>query len=89
MVPTVSPPSGQRFRVRKSLRAVKLHPEADRTVDNQGFLVQIPAGEIVETDGKTRLSGMRNVIWRGEFYALFEQDLLARSEPVSDQAKSA
>jgi hypothetical protein len=68
---------------------VKLHPEADRTVDNQGFLVQIPAGEIVETDGKTRLSGMRNIIWHGEFYALFEQDLLARSEPVSDQAKSA
>ncbi len=89
MSPPVSPPSGRRFRVTKSLRAVKLHPDADRSVDNEGFLVQIPAGELVETDGEPRVSGMRNVIWAGELYALFEQDLLANSEPVLDQGASA
>ncbi|MDQ6759766.1 MAG: hypothetical protein M3Z32_07875 [Acidobacteriota bacterium] len=89
MAHAVSPPSGQRFRVTKPLRAVKLHPDADRSIDNEGFLVQIPAGEVVETDGQTRVSGLRNVIWRGEFYALFEEDLLARSTAVLDQAKSA
>lgn len=77
-----SPPSGRRFLLRNSLRAIKLHEDSDRTIDNEGFLVQIPPGEIVETDGGKRISGMRNVIWKGEFYALFESDLLGNSEPA-------
>lgn len=67
----------------KALRAIKLYPDADRTIDNEGFLVQIPAGEIVETDGRTRLSGMRNVLWNGELYALFEEDLLTNADQLS------
>ncbi|MGI8744877.1 MAG: hypothetical protein ACR2NN_20355 [Bryobacteraceae bacterium] len=77
-----SPPHGTRFRVIQPLRAIKLHPEADRTLDNQGFLTQIPAGEILEVDGRKRISGMRNVIWNAEFYALFEEDLLTQCEQL-------
>lgn len=77
-----SPPHGARFRLKKRLSAVKLHPDADRTVDNEGVAVQIPAGEVVMVDGQKRISGMRNALWNGEMYAVFEQDLLDNSDPV-------
>ncbi len=77
-----SPPHGARFRLKKRLSAVKLHPNVDRAIDNEGVAVQIPTGQVVAVDGEKQISGMRNVVWNGEMYAVFEQDLLANSEPV-------
>lgn len=59
---------------------MKLHPDADRTLDTEGVAVQIPAGTVIQLDGIAELSGLRNVIWQSEFYALFERDLLANAE---------
>jgi hypothetical protein len=79
-----SPPSGTKFKLKKRLSAVKLHPDVDRTIDNQGVAVHIAAGEVIILEGQKRVSGMRNVIWNGELYALFEQDLLDTAELLID-----
>lgn len=78
----MSPPQGSRFLLTKSLRAVKLDDPVSLSIDNPGILTMIPAGETLEVDGVYRISGMRNVIWKGKFYALFEVDLLANAKPL-------
>ena len=77
-----SPSHGMRLRLKTSVSAVKLDPEADRTINIKGVAVQIPAGEVVEVDGEMRLRGLRCVVWGGKLHAMFEQDLLANSEPL-------
>jgi hypothetical protein len=73
-----------RYKIRKPLQAVKLaeHPGSSLR-DPTGTLVQIPAEVIVELEGGVGESGLINVIWNGEFFSVFNEDLLEKAGPVS------
>jgi hypothetical protein len=73
-----------RYKVRKPLQAVKLaeHPGSSLR-DPTGTLVQIPAEVVVELEGSVGESGLINVVWDGEVFSVFNEDLLEKAGPVS------
>jgi hypothetical protein len=73
-----------RYKIRKPLQAVKLaeHPGSSLR-DPTGTLVQIPAEVVVEIEGGVGESGLINVVWNGEFFSVFHEDLEEKAEPVS------
>jgi hypothetical protein len=77
-----SPPI--RYKVCKPLQAVKLaeHPGSSLR-DPTPTLVQIPAEVIVETEGGVAQSGLINVLWNGEVFSVFNEDLQEKAGPVS------
>jgi hypothetical protein len=77
-----SPPI--RYKVSKPLQAVKLaeHPGSSLR-DPTGTLVQIPAEMIIEIEGGVADSGLINVLWNGEVFSVFNEDLQEKAGPVS------
>lgn len=73
-----------RYKIRKPLQAVKLaeHPGSSLR-DPTGTLIQIPAEVVVEVEGGVGESGLINVIWNGEFFSVFHEDLQEKAEPVN------
>ena len=73
-----------RYKVDKPLQAVKLaeHPGSSLR-DPTGTLVQIPAEVIVEIEGGVAQSGLINVLWNGEVFSVFNEDLQEKAGPVS------
>jgi len=72
-----------RYRVSEPLQAVKLaeHPGSSLR-DPTGMLIQIPAEVIVEIEGGVAQSGLINVLWNGEVFSVFNEDLQERAAPV-------
>jgi hypothetical protein len=77
--------SSIRYKVSVPLQAVKLaeHPGSSLR-DPTGTLVQIPAEVIVEIEGGVTQSGLINILWNGEFFSVFNEDLQERAEPVGE-----
>jgi hypothetical protein len=73
-----------RYKVSEPLQAVKLaeHPGSSLR-DPTGTLIQIPAQVIVEIEGGVAQSGLINILWNGEVFSVFNEDLQERAEPVS------
>jgi hypothetical protein len=73
-----------RYRVSKPLQAVKLaeHPGSSLR-DPTATLIQIPAEVIVEIEGGVMQSGLVNILWNGEVFSVFNEDLQEKAEPVS------
>jgi hypothetical protein len=73
-----------RYKVRKPLQAVKLaeHPGSSLR-DPTGTLVQIPAEVVVEVEGGVAESGLINVVWNGEAFSVFNEDLQEKAVPVN------
>ena len=73
-----------RYRVSKPLQAVKLaeHPGSSLR-DPTATLIQIPAEVIVEIEGGVMQSGLVNILWNGEVFSVFNEDLQERAEPLS------
>ncbi len=73
-----------RYKVAEPLQAVKLaeHPGSSLR-DPTGTLVQIPAEVIVEIEGGVAQSGLINVLWNGEVFSVFNEDLQEKAGPVS------
>jgi hypothetical protein len=73
-----------RYKVSEPLQAVKLaeHPGSSLR-DPTGTLVQVPADVIVEVEGSVEQSGLINILWNGEVYSVFNEDLQEKAEPVS------
>jgi hypothetical protein len=73
-----------RYKVSQPLQAVKLaeHPGSSLR-DPTGTLIQIPAEVIVELEGSVTQSGLINVLWNGEVFSVFNEDLQEKAEPVS------
>ncbi|MGP0074034.1 MAG: hypothetical protein ACLPWF_19140 [Bryobacteraceae bacterium] len=73
-----------RYKVRKPLQAVKLaeHPGSSLR-DPTGTLIQIPADVVLELEGGVGQSGLINVVWNGEAYSVFNEDLQEKAGPVS------
>lgn len=76
-----SPPI--RYKIRTALQAVKLaeHPGSSLR-DPTGTLVQIPADVIVEVEGRVAESGLVNIVWDGEAFSVFNEDLEEKAAPV-------
>ena len=73
-----------RYKVRKPLQAVKLaeHPGSSLR-DPTGTLIQIPADVVLEIEGGVGESGLINVVWNGEAYSVFNEDLQEKAGPVN------
>ena len=73
-----------RYKISEPLQAVKLaeHPGSSLR-DPTGTLVQIPAEMIIEIEGGVAESGLINVLWNGEVFSVFNEDLQAKAGPVS------
>ena len=73
-----------RYKVLKPLQAVKLaeHPGSSLR-DPTPTLVQIPAEVVVEIEGSVAASGLINVLWNGEVFSVFNEDLQEKTGPVS------
>jgi hypothetical protein len=73
-----------RYKVSEPLQAVKLAEHPGSTLrDPTGTLIQIPAEVIVEIEGGVTQSGLINVLWNGEVFSVFNEDLQEKAEPVS------
>ncbi len=73
-----------RYKVSEPLQAVKLaeHPGSSLR-DPTATLVQIPAEMIIEIEGGVAESGLINVLWNGEVFSVFNEDLEEKAGPVS------
>jgi hypothetical protein len=73
-----------RYKVSQPLQAVKLteHPGSSLR-DPTATLIQIPAEVIIELEGSVTQSGLVNVLWNGEVFSVFNEDLQEKAEPVS------
>ena len=69
-------PTPVRYRLSAPLSGVKLkdHPGSSLRSPTEA-LVSIPAGAIVELEGTVAKSGLVNVIWNGEVFSVFFDDI--------------
>jgi hypothetical protein len=76
--------SSMRYKVSQPLQAVKLaeHPGSS-LLDPTGTLIQIPAEVIIEIEGSVTQSGLINILWEGDVFSVFNEDLQEKAEPVS------
>jgi hypothetical protein len=74
----------ERYQTSKPLHAVKLeeHPGSSLR-DPTGTLVEIPAGTILEAEGAVAQSGLINVLWNGEAFSVFYEDLTEKGRLLS------
>ena len=72
-----------RYKVSVPLQAVQLEDHPGSTLrDPTGTLVEIPADVILETEGAVR-SGLVNVLWNGNAFSVFYEDLQEKAEIVN------
>ena len=79
-----SPNRAVHYKVSQPLQAVKLaeHPGSSLR-DPTVTLVQIPAEVIVEVEGGVADSGLINILWNGEVFSVFNEDLQEKAGPIS------
>jgi hypothetical protein len=73
-----------RYQTSKPLHAVKLaeHPGSSLR-DPTGTLVEIPAGTVLEAEGRAGQSGLINVLWGRDAFAVFFEDLEEKARQLS------
>lgn len=73
-----------RYKVGVPIHAVKLeaHPGSSLP-DPTGTLVEIPVDAIIEVEGQAARSGLINVLWKGEVFAVFNEDLQEKASLVN------
>ena len=80
-----SPQTPARYRVSIPLQAVKLerHPGSSLR-DPTAVLVEIPPDSIIELEGQVADSGLINVLWKGDAFSVFYEDLREKAEVLTD-----
>lgn len=74
----------QRYTISTPLVAVRLCPSDDS--NKPGVMTSLPSDAVVEIEGPSRLgSGMVEVSWERQLYAVFELDLATRATLESNQ----
>ena len=73
-----------RYRLHQPLPAVKLaeHPGSSLR-DPTETLIQIPAEVVIESEGVVGGSGLINIVWKGEVFSVFNEDLQEKASPVA------
>jgi hypothetical protein len=76
-----SPKAPARYKVSLPLQAVKLeaHPGSSLR-DPTTVLIDIPADSIIESEGPVAGSGLINVLWNGNAFSVFYEDLREKAE---------
>ena len=76
-----APITPNRYRVVETLHAVKLeeHPGSSLR-DPTETLVKIPVNALIELEGRPSQSGLITVLWNGEAYSVFFDDLQEKAE---------
>jgi len=73
-----------RYKVAVPIHAVKLEARPGSSLpDPTGTLVEIPVHAIVEAEGQAARSGLINVLWNGQVFSVFNEDLQEKSQIVS------
>jgi hypothetical protein len=73
-----------RYKVAVPIHAVRLEAHSGSSLSGPtGTLVEIPAEAIVEVEGQAARSGLVNVLWNGEAYSVFYEDLQEKAHIVS------
>jgi hypothetical protein len=74
-------PKTARYKVAIPLHAVKLEPRPGSSLrDPTTILVEIPAESIIELEGNVAESGLINVLWNGDAFSVFYEDLREKAE---------
>jgi hypothetical protein len=78
---TISGKTPARYKVAIPLHAVKLEPRQGSSLrDPTTILVEIPAESIIELEGNVAGSGLINVLWKGDAFSVFYEDLQEKAE---------
>jgi hypothetical protein len=73
-----------RYKLSKPVRAVKLQEHPGSTLRSPTeSLVEIPADAIVELEGAASPSGLTNILWQGEAFSVFYEDLKENGQVVN------
>lgn len=73
-----------RYKVAAPIHAVKLEARPGSSLpDPTGTLVEIPVDATIEAEGPAARSGLINVLWNGEVFAVFNEDLQEKAHIVS------
>ncbi len=76
-----SPKIPARYRISIPLQAVKLEPHPGSSLpDPTAVLVEIPTDSIIESEGQVAHSGLINVLWNGEAFSVFYEDLREKAQ---------
>ncbi len=75
------------YRLSTPVRAVRLveHPGSSLRSPTE-TLIEIPAESVIETEGPASSSGLINVIWNGNPYSVFFDDLRDCGEVIDSAA---
>ena len=75
----------QRYRINMPLVAIRLSSTSDGEI--AGVMSSLPSGAIVEPSGQCELgTGMIEVVWEHQRYAVFQRDLATRATMVQTAA---
>jgi hypothetical protein len=75
----------QRYSINTPLVAVRLSPSPDRAI--AGVMSSLPSGAVVESSGPSELgTGMIEVVWEHQRFAVFQRDLATRATLVRTAA---
>ena len=81
-MPGVKPRS--RYRIARPLKAVKLEEHPGSSLRNPtATLVEIPVDVILEAEGGVAHSGLINVLWNGQAFSVFFEDLRDSADVLS------
>jgi hypothetical protein len=73
-----------RYKVAVPLHAVKLEARPGSSLpDPTATLVEIPIDAVIEAEGQAARSGLINVLWNGETFSVFNEDLQEKAQIVS------
>jgi hypothetical protein len=73
-----------RYKLHRPVNAVKLEEHPGSTLRSPtGTLVEIPADMIVEQEGSVAASGLINILWGGDAYSVFYEDLKDKAQALS------
>lgn len=77
-----------RYRLSKPVRAVKMQEHPGSSLRNPtGTLIEIPVNAVVELEGMADASGLSNVFWNGEAFAIFYEDLEENGQIVDGTSR--
>jgi hypothetical protein len=73
-----------RYKLSAPLQAVKLEEHPGSTLrDPTGTLVEMPVDAVLEVEGSAGPSGLINVLWKGEPFSVFFEDLKEKAHLLS------
>jgi len=75
-----------RYQLLAPLQAVRLESHHGSSLrDPTADLIEIPAGSVIETEGHADSSGLINILWNGQAFSVFDEDLREKAQSQTAQ----